>query len=696
LKPANVGGELGLSAEEVLKKLVSLGLTRIDAKIYVCLAKRGAQKGRDIRKALRLTKQQLYPSLKKLQNRGIVSSTLEHPARFSAISFERVLDLFIKAKVEETKRLQQSKKEILSKWELMDIAEPDTQTFMVIEGRNYIFSRIRQMMEETKNQISAITTVPSLVQADQYGLFDTGFGPPLNAKIQFRFLTELTEQSVNAMKAFLVEAAKAGLNLEGRNPELGLRLFPQMLIQDEEAAIFFIAPWTNSSLVERNDVGLWTNCKSLVQAFWAIFDELWRNSTDIEKKIIEIETGKPTPKTYVMTDVETAKKKYHETLQSAKEEIMLMTTSKGLIEHWKHKELLEKWAKSGACVKIMAPIVRENSEAAEELLKVCAVRHVPENYLVTTMVDGKHLFQFKTPPSEQEKLDSMARFENTFYTNEFEYVEKMKTTLNDIWKNAQTPSPVGVESIIGPYGPTLDLVNNPMSKASGVKLIDMKPAGAITEKEVLNKIVHAQKIPAKDPAKEVSRMYASIGIAVIHPPDYFNLHEMMIQVQKIEKQSTFGAEDALMVYLWLETPSGYAYVPVATVGDSPNAQSIRKVMFASTPAGRNVQLVKKDELQVRVHGNTMFAGWTVPIPLYPPSYLLPPACLLIEGYGNVKTAAVTLLHSEGFKSEIEENYFDAFVTFMHPSSKYSGPGTDGCFARDVIMTKFPNINEGKT
>jgi sugar-specific transcriptional regulator TrmB len=683
-----------LSAEEVLKKLVSLGLTRIDAKIYVYLAKRGAQKGRDIRKALRLTKQQLYPSLKKLQNKGIVSSTLEHPARFSAIPFERVLDLFIKAKVEETKRLQQSKEEILSKWELIDISEPDTPRFTVIEGRNYIFSRIRQMMEETKNQISAITTVPSLVQADQYGLFETGFSHPLKTKVQFRFLTELTEQNVKAMKAFLVEAAKAELNIEGRNPELGLRLFPQMLIRDEEEAIFFITPWNNLSLVERNDVGLWTNCKSLVQAFWAIFEELWRNSTDIKKKIFEIETGKPTPKTYVMTDAETAKKKYYETLQSAKEEIMLMTTSKGLIEHWKHKPLLEKWAKSGACVKIMAPIVRENSEAAEQLLKICAVRHVPENYLVTTIVDGKHLFQFKTPSSEQEKPDSVARFENTFYTNEFEYVEKMKTTLNDIWKNAQTPSPVGVESIIGPYGPTLDLVNSPMSKASGVKLIDVKPAGAITEKEVLNKIVHAQRIPAKDPVKDVSRMYGSIAIAVIHPPDYFNLPEMMVQVQKIEKQSTFGAEDALMVYLWLETPAGHAYVPVATVGDSPKAQPIRKVMFAGTPAGQNVQLVRKDELQVRVHGNTMFAGWTVPIPLHPPPYVLPPACLLIEGYGNVKTAAVTLLQSPGFKLEIEQNYFDAFVTFMHPSSKYSGPGTDGCFARDVIMTKFPSINEG--
>jgi sugar-specific transcriptional regulator TrmB len=685
-----------LSQEEVQKTLVGFGLTEIDAKIYVFLAKRGAQKGRDILKALKITKQQLYPSLKSLQKMGIVSSTLEHPARFSALSFEKVLDLFIKAKVEETQRLQKSKEEILSKWQSLDIPETATSRFTVIEGRSYIFSKIQQMIQETKKQISTITTVPSLVQADQFGLFDTGFSHPLKSKIQFRFLTQLSSQNLMAIKAFLTETANADLNVKGKNPELGLRLFPQMLIRDEEEAIFFITPRTDSSVVERNEVCLWTNCKSLVQAFSAIFEELWRNSTDIQKKIIEIETGKPTPKTYVIADAKTAMKKYYETLQSAKEEVMLMTSSKGLIEHWKHKSLLKKWTKSDVCVKIMAPIVHENSEVAEQLSKTCAVRHVPKDYFVTTIVDEKHLFQFKTPSLEQEKLDSMTRFRNTFYTNEFEYVEKMKNTLNDIWRNASTPSTVGMESIVGPYGPTFNtlLGNDPMSKTNAVKLIDVKPPGTITEKEVLNKIVHAQKIIAKDPVKDVSRLYGSFAIVLIHPPDYFDLPEMMIHVNKIEKQSTFGAEDALTIFLWLETPTGHAYVPVATVGDSLNAQPIRKAMFAGSPAGENVQIVRKDELQVRVHGNTMFAGWTVPIPLYPPPYTLPPACLLIEGYGNVKTLAVTLLHSSGFKSEIEENYFDAFVTFMHPSSKYSGPGTDGCFIRDLIMTKYPRITEG--
>jgi sugar-specific transcriptional regulator TrmB len=678
-----------LGEEAIKRVLMNSGLTEKEAEVYIFLSQHDVRKGAEIARLLRKDKSQVFRILRSLQAKGFVEATLEFPSRFTVVPFENILDSLVKAKQEEVAFIKSAKKDLLdyiSKKRQVETLEK----FVVIKGNRRIYSKISQIIRDTKHQLSAATTVPGLMHGDRFGVFDVAFNHPLRSKIQYRFLTELSKENLNALKALVKRVPKTSFNFKVRNPDLGLNLFPRMVTRDNEEILFFTSRPDRADRVGKDDVCLWTNCRSLVQAFGAIFEELWRNSTDIHEKIIELETGKLSSKTYVMSNAETARKKYHETLQLAKEEIMLMTTSKGLIEHWKHRSLLEKWLKNGVQIKIMAPIVHENSEAAEQLQKTCPVRHIPENYMVATIVDGKHFFQFKTPLSEQETLDSIPNFENTFYTNELEYVEKMKTTLNDIWKNARAPSAVTLEAIIGSYGPALPPIveNAARSKTSGIKITDIKPLGTITEKEVLDKIIHAEKIMAKDQAKDFSRMYASIAVAAIHPPDYFNLPEMMIQVQKIEKQSTFGAEDALNIFLWLETPTGHAFVPVATVGDNPKAQQRRKAMFAGSPAGQNVQLVRKDELQVRVHGNTMFAGWTVPIPLYPP-YVLPPACLLIEGYGNVKTSGFTMIQPSGFKSMIEENYFDAFVTFMHPSSKYSGPGTDGVFTRDYIMTIFP-------
>ena len=90
-----------MSQEQVLKTFLGLGLTRLDSQVYIYLAKKGPQKGRDLLKKIRIQRQQLYRSLKILQSKGIVSATFEHPAGFSAISFDKVVDLFIKSKMVE-------------------------------------------------------------------------------------------------------------------------------------------------------------------------------------------------------------------------------------------------------------------------------------------------------------------------------------------------------------------------------------------------------------------------------------------------------------------------------------------------------------------------------------------------------------------------------------------------------------------
>jgi sugar-specific transcriptional regulator TrmB len=703
-----------LSQEQVLKTLANLGFDQIDAQVYVHLAKKGVQKASEIRKAAKLTKQQLYPSLKRLQSKGIVNSTIEHPARFSALPFEKVLDIFIKAKVEEIQTLQQSKAEILSNWQNLKLKDDTSAKFTVIEGRTFIYSKIQQMLQETKDQVLAITTVPTLAQADQRDVFEVSYNHSLKSRMQFRFLSELSEKNIHVVKALLKETANAKLKVEGRTPDLSVALFPQMLVRDMEEALFFTNPRTETSIIEKNDVCLWTDCKPLVKAFIAMFEELWRNSTDIREKIAEIETGKSTPKTLTIEDAETAKKKYDKILKSAKEEILIMTSSKGLIEFSKDTPQLADFTERGITVKIMAPIVNEDLKASEKLSKICSVRHVPPNYQPTTIIDGKYLFQFKKTNLKKQALNSMPNFENSLFTNNPEFVQKMKIMLNEIWKNASPPSVDSLKTIFGTTvrsqsgyfpgairSPGPDGTFHPLPPAEPaneeryavIEIVDEDPLGRMTEQDVLNEIISAQKSQPKN-QPGIYRVYSSQAIAIIHPPDFFKLPPMLIRVHHNEKHSTSGQEDIVMINLWLETASGPAYVPVAVLSDNPKAPFIWGKHSGATPANRNVQLATKDELQVWVHGNTLFAGWTVPIQLHPSEYILPPACILIEGYGNVKTEAYSVIQPSGGKLTAKQNGFDAFVTFMHPASKYSGPGTDGFLVRDFIMEVTPEFVKG--
>jgi HTH-type transcriptional regulator, sugar sensing transcriptional regulator len=105
-----------LSLERVLKTLEGFGLSRTDAEVYVYLAKKGSKKGRELANALQITKQQLYPALTNLKNKGIVTVSRERPTLFSAVAFEKVLELLITIKMDQAKAIKETKKELLNSW----------------------------------------------------------------------------------------------------------------------------------------------------------------------------------------------------------------------------------------------------------------------------------------------------------------------------------------------------------------------------------------------------------------------------------------------------------------------------------------------------------------------------------------------------------------------------------------------------
>ena len=687
-----------MSQEKILKTLEYFGLTKPDAQVYIFLGKRGPQRAIDIAKSLRVPRQTLYRAIKHLQSKGIITATITHPAKFAAVPFERVLDLFAKAKAEEVHRIEQDKNSLLSDWRSIAIAEVADQSpkFTVLEGRNFIYPRLKQMIEETKNQLLIVSTVPGLVRANQFGLIDAAFRRASRTQMRFRFLTELSDQNLKAMKLLLEKVPKE-TSFEGRTPELGLKLISRMLIKDDEEAAFFVNKEDDRTPKDVEDLCLWTNSNTIVNSFKAVFEDLWQNSAEIGQRLAELETGKPATRTYNISDPEVAKKKFDDIVDTAEREIVMITSSNGLVEVWNNSSQIMEIAKKGVSVKIMAPIIKDNLEAALLLSGCCSVKHVATSYLETTIIDNRHLFQFKQSLGDKGKKDHPTRFENTFYTNESDYVEKTKRLLDEIWQHAIAPSALTLEQITKPSMPatppvpddelTVSRKDSPYQRGlyGGIK---ERPA-EVTQESIQNRIINAKRVPAKYPWKDPIYQYGGGGSAVIHPPSSLNLPDTLLSFTHYTKKSSSELEDSFYVSLLLDTPKGKLYVPVACVLDNPEGVERRKIFFAGTPAGENIHLLKKDEIEIQFFGNTMFAGWTVPIPLFPPPYVLPPGGVLIEGYGKAKANILEQPMPSGARIVTEVCGQDAFVTFFHTASKYAGPGTDGIVSADMIQTIYP-------
>jgi hypothetical protein len=289
-------------------------------------------------------------------------------------------------------------------------------------------------------------------------------------------------------------------------------------------------------------------------------------------------------------------------------------------------------------------------------------------------------------------------FKAQFYTDDRVYISKVKATLDNLWRNTRAPSAIMLAPIIQPphagvnspsdetciYGP--DRPDSPYRRLGFP--IERKPR-SVTEKEVLVKISTAEKHMVKNPEKEKAVLYGKQAVAVIHPPDYLNLPEMIIQVFTFNEKSSFGAENWLRVLLQFETPKGKAFAPVAHIQDRPLGMNLATATATGTRLAENMQVFKEGEFQIQAHGDVLFAGWTRPIPLLSGKYTLPPCCLLFEGYGEIKPGVIRISSPNGFEEKWEYNGLEAFVTFFHPSTKYSGPGTDGRLARELVITGYP-------
>lgn len=671
-------GWADLGEETIRNTLKNVGLTEKEAQVYIFLAKHGVLKGGEIAKQTKTNKAEIYRILKSLQKKGIVESTLESPIRFTAVSFEKVLDSSIKAKQDEAAQIEKTKEEILAYWKNISRIkiDPLLEKFVIIEGNNKINQKISQMITQTKNQLSTIITVPGLLRADQFGLFEPILIHPL-PKIQVRFLTELSVPTLDSVEKLLKRIHRPKLNFTVRKIGSGLQLSPRMIIRDGEEAIFFISPRINES-VTQDEVALWTNCKELVRSFAQIFEEMWHTASDVEKNSLP-SGANLTSQEQIIEDEEEAKQNYIKAWKSAEKEILLMTSSRGLKELSQETTLIDEVTQRGVSIRIMAPITDENQDAAKQLEKCTQIHHIARGDLGTTIIDGKHLFQFRNLTIDQD-LSKQLVLGNAYYSNDFEYVGKMKIQIENIWRSSPEPSYVPWKFSFGsPPKPI------PLSTADFANVL--KITKNVDHEDIRhNKPENAQNTMQElISAKESVTAFGWIAHGIIRLPIQYKIPMMEIDVIHFDDKSAFGGGNFIRFNLWLRTSLGQSFVPVAALMNQEGAIHMRRV-FAGTPAYENIVLIEPHkQLEVFRKDDKVFAGWTVNVPLPPLEINLGPSSLFFEAHGPAQRKTQTLHFSSGYTAHLEFDKVPAFVTFMTTPIPYVGTGIQGHLANDFVM-----------
>jgi sugar-specific transcriptional regulator TrmB/CBS domain-containing protein len=503
-----------MSEKDVTKFLQLLGLSKREIQVYMFLAKSGVQSTSFVAKRLKMERVQAYRTFKKLQEKGFIEATLERPTRFTIVAFGALVDNFINAKKSEVVNLNDQKQNLLTAW--LSISAPESEypvaKFSIITGKKKIHSKMISMIEESKSEVIVLTTALGLIQEDIAGIFDAAAGPSQEHKVQIQIITEIAPENLKVVERIEKSIVEDKLNIKVRHVNMSSKFFPRFLIKDEEEAILY-APFGNeASVLNLEDEGLWINDKMFISVLKAFFGQMWQSGVDASRRIEELKSGIPIGETLVIKGVEESWTKITKVLDSAKKDIVVISSSQG-INRLAEDDPIIKYFKKGLKIRIMASIDLDNLEPAQKLAKDYEVKHVPISYLTMMVVDHKHLFMFKMPPLSDFETEFAFYLADTFYSSDPSQIERVSEMLRDIWKRGIDITEISSQA--GTKLPSVEIATTEtVAKTVGKMLQNNvnsvlitehhKPIGVINDRELLREIVDARKDPLKTLAKDTN------------------------------------------------------------------------------------------------------------------------------------------------------------------------------------------------
>jgi sugar-specific transcriptional regulator TrmB/CBS domain-containing protein len=454
-----------------------------------------------------------YRTFKKLQEKGFIEATLERPTRFMVVPFEELLESFINAKKAEVVNLNEQKASLLASWRATSAPESEytVAKFLVISGKKKIHSKMLSMVEESKREVLVLTTGLGLIQEDLAGVFDGILHSAHKRRAQFKIITDISQENLAIAERVNKKISAKKLDVECRHVNLNSKFFPCFLLKDGEEAILHESSDAESSVLNLEDEGLWINDKMFVLVLRAFFVQMWQNAVDAARRIDALKTGIPLGETMVIKNPEEAWAKIAQVLETAKEDVIAITSSQG-INSILENDLFAKHRNKDVRFRIMASIDLDNLDAAKKLSQSYHVKHVPINYLTMMIIDNKTLFMFKSPPLSGGNSESPFYVEDTFYTDDSRTIEKASEMLNDIWKRGVEISEISSQA--GMKLPTVEILSAETVSELVDKMLqnnvdsvliteNYKPIGIISNRDLLKEMVEARKDPGKTLIKDL-------------------------------------------------------------------------------------------------------------------------------------------------------------------------------------------------
>jgi sugar-specific transcriptional regulator TrmB len=262
-----------------LQTLIDLGLTLIQARVYLALVESRPTKISAISKMSSVARPDVYRILSKLQQLGIVEKIIRTPFEYRAIPMKKALPLLLGKKTEQYKKIRAKTQMMLATTQTRKTNNPiqieKTQFVLIPQGKALI-GRIRNAHENVQNSIDHVLSWKRFSQGIT-SMFAESIEIAWAKNVKTRFILEspLENKTAGQLIQFYREKPFCQIRFVARRPKTIFAIY------DKKEISIIVNP--KADLL--GSPTLWSNNPALVSLAKDYFEMLWLSA--IEKPFFE-------------------------------------------------------------------------------------------------------------------------------------------------------------------------------------------------------------------------------------------------------------------------------------------------------------------------------------------------------------------------------------------------------------------------
>jgi sugar-specific transcriptional regulator TrmB len=163
-KETALGREMQSSTPSWQKLSEHAALSEYEAKVYVSLVTKGAAKARTLSMTCGVPRTKIYGTLKKLIERGLAVELPGEPRRYAPLSPAKTFKAYLESLRKKANDLSLVISSLEDAYErTKETTKSQKEDIWILEGRNEIWQRVREMLSQAKKFVNIVTTENGLI-----------------------------------------------------------------------------------------------------------------------------------------------------------------------------------------------------------------------------------------------------------------------------------------------------------------------------------------------------------------------------------------------------------------------------------------------------------------------------------------------------------------------------------------------------